>query len=284
MLGKLFKYEVKSLARVCGLMYLVAAIFTGLMMMYETLFKNIRIQNAWLRRFADMIVSMGGIGYLLVLVAVNLLTLVYLIYRFYQTMVSDQGYLTHTLPVTTGQLVFVKAVTAFCFRVLSFLVSGCSILLVVVSTGDWNKVVQGISDFRAWGDDVRIWGGPFAVFVILGVLICIFSGLFKILEYYMCLSAGNLFNSHKLAGAVVVYLVFNVVLGTAKTFVMVTGMYAAEKWSDQFFRVDDVDAVMQQVIGGIDVYMAAGVLLLAAGCGGLFAVCRYILKNRLNLA
>jgi hypothetical protein len=284
MLGKLWKHEVKSSIRVYGLMYLVVAIFTGLLMMYESLFKHIRIQNEWMRRFTSMITSMGSIGYLLILVTVNLLTLVYLIYRFYQTMISDQGYLTHTLPVTTGQLIFVKTVAAFCFRIVSFLVSVLSILLVIVSTGDWNKFVMKIQDLLMKADELSLRGSQqFIVFLILAVLCSVFSGLFKILEYYTCLSAGNLFDSHKLAGSVVVYLVFNVVLGIVRTFLMLIGMDMAEKWSDNLLS-DRMEPLLREMLGLIDIYMAAGMLLMAAGCGILFAVSRYLLKNRLNLA
>lgn len=100
MLGKLFKHEWKASIRVYGLLYILAAIFTVAVILYNQVFKNFAegLESKWLQGILVSIESVLVIGYVLVLLAVNILTFIYLIYRFYQTMVCDEAYLTHTLP------------------------------------------------------------------------------------------------------------------------------------------------------------------------------------------
>lgn len=129
MLGKLFKHEWKASIRVYGLLYILAAIFTVAVILYNEVFKNFAegLESKWLQGILVSIEAILGIGYILVLLAVNILTFIYLIYRFYQTMVCDEAYLTHTLPVTTGQLIIVKSVMAFCFQILSIIITIISV-------------------------------------------------------------------------------------------------------------------------------------------------------------
>lgn len=282
MLGKLWKHEIKSSARVYGLMYAIAVVFTALMIIYEGIFKHIDIQIEWIRRFADSIFSMLGIGYVIILIAVNILTIVYVIYRFYQTMISDQGYLTHTLPVKTWQLLLSKMLAAYLFQVVSLAVSVLSVFAVIVSAGFREEFTSGMNEMKYFLLN-RLNNTNFIIFLILAVLICIVSGIFKTLQYYVCLCAGNLFNSHKLAGSAVVYLVSNIVIGFIQTAMGVVGLYQAEDRADVlFYELEDVQA--SQVFGFLNGYMAAGLFIIVIGCVILFAASGYILKNKLNLA
>lgn len=296
MLGKLFKHEWKASIRVYGMLYILAAIFTGVVLLYNGIFRNFteRLQSQWLRSTMLAIEGVLGIGYILVLLAVNILTLVYLIYRFYQTMVCDEAYLTHTLPVTTGQLIFVKSIMAFCFQFLSILVTIASFLSLIIVGGEWNRAVSVFSEALQELKDSGFYCGNLAITTILFVLLIICSTFFSILVYYMCISAGNLFNSRKLLGSVVVYLVFNVVLRIFSIVLVIFGMWTAEKRLQHLVKLSDNDIYVldewinsmkpSAVLAFANSYLVAGLLLIAAGCVALFAVSRHLLKNKLNLA
>lgn len=294
MLGKLFKHEFKAVIRVYSLLCILVAIFTFMMIVYDRILNdNIQKLTGWLHVIAETMAAFLGMGYFLVLLAVNILTFVYLIYRFYQTMVCDEGYLTHTLPVTTGQLIFTKTATTFCFQVLSAAVTVFSILLLVIGAGAWSDLVNicrgAIEELR----DYNVFGINFSILIFLGILLVIAMVIFNILTYYMCISAGNLFSSHKLLGSVVVYLLFDVIKGIISAIIMVFGMWSASKrlngMSEKVLATEDIENwgvfhSPSEILGFINSYMVAGVILMILGCAILFFVSRYILKNKLNLA
>ena len=289
MLKKLFKHEFRAMAKGNALMYLLVAVFTFLVILYAETNDLVRgrLDSLWLKRVSAVLGGFIGMGYFLVLVVVNLLTLVYLIYRFYRTMVADEGYLTHTLPVTTGQLIFTKAVTAFCFQIFSFLVSLFSIVFVIAVRGGFGEIVSAVREVL--GEFSRYIGFHFITFFVLLLLLVIGVGMFGILKYYFCLSMGNLFNSHKLLGSVGIYLAFNIVMGIVKTILSVAGIYAgyerADRLAESFAEKDLSDAAkLSEIFGFIDGYLFIGVLLAVLGCGLLFFVSRYLLKHKLNLA
>lgn len=292
MLGKLFKHEWKASARVYGLLYILTAVYTFLVILYDGVFGKMIYQDSsgWLKGISSTFAVLLLVGYVVILIAVNVLTLVYLIYRFYQTMVSDEGYLTHTLPVTTGQLIVVKTVMAFCFQMISIVVTGLSIMALLLAGGGYAEVSSGIGEILSQLRNQGIFCGNFTVLVILGVLLAAVSSIFNILTYYMCISAGNLFNGHKLLGSVVVYLVFNVVLGIVQTVVMVVGVWVAEKHVDYLAgKQSDLEMWVNslqpsEMFGFVNIYISAGLVMMIVGCGILFFVSRYLLKNKLNLA
>ena len=224
MLGKLFKHEWKASIRVYGLLYILAAIFTVAVILYNEVFKNFAegLESKWLQGILVSIEAILGIGYILVLLAVNILTFIYLIYRFYQTMVCDEAYLTHTLPV-------VKSVMAFCFQILSIIITIISVLSLVMASGEWNAMISEFSHIIQGIKESGFWCGNLAITLILGVLLIIVSWFFGIFTYYMCICAGNLFHSHKLLGSVVVYFIFQFVMNILSVLLVIFGMWTVER-------------------------------------------------------
>ncbi len=295
MLGKLFKHEWKASIRVYGLLYILAAIFTVAVILYNQVFKNFAegLESKWLQGILVSIESVLVIGYVLVLLAVNILTFIYLIYRFYQTMVCDEAYLTHTLPVTTGQLIIVKSVMAFCFQILSIIITIISILSLVMASGEWNAMISEFSHIIQGIKESGFWCGNLAITIILGVLLIIVSSFFGIFTYYMCICAGNLFHSHKLLGSVVVYFIFQFVMNILSVLLVIFGMWTVEKrlkhmggFTENAYMLDEWISSIQppEILSFVNSYLFLGFLIIAAGTTILFFVSRYLLKNKLNLA
>lgn len=99
MLGKVMKYEWISTGRILVLLHLVLAVFTVIGNL------ELRIMNG-----SDSVIPentralIEGITmtvYVLIVFTAFVGTTVYLIVRFYKSMYTDEGYLTHTLPVGT---------------------------------------------------------------------------------------------------------------------------------------------------------------------------------------
>ena len=100
MLGKLIKHEWKSTYKMGCLMLVVIALITvfGWLAFQTPMWKSLSRNDfsfGWLDIFGFLTLMM----YVLLLVGVNFGILIYLGVRFYKTMYTDEGYLTHTLPV-----------------------------------------------------------------------------------------------------------------------------------------------------------------------------------------
>lgn len=119
MLGKLFKHEWKATARLLLLLYLaVPALFLAGWLIRL-------IGNELLTLFPAVLLICAG-------VAVFFLTFAFLILRFHKSMFGSEGYLTQTLPVRKGRLLFVKLCTAFLWVLLSLAAA-----LLAVGLGLW---------------------------------------------------------------------------------------------------------------------------------------------------
>ena len=120
MLGKLFKHEFKATAKVLLPLNLVLVLVTIIGM----IILNLDI-------FSGTAMALVGAAYLILYIlaifALFIMTYVILMMRFYKSMYSDQGYLTHTLPVSPLALLNTKLLTGVCWTFLHYFPVCCSI-------------------------------------------------------------------------------------------------------------------------------------------------------------
>lgn len=111
MLGKLIKNEFKSNVHSIGMIYLVSA--AAILIMLASYIADI----TWISALATIVLIATG------LIAI-VVTFISVVSNFKKTLYGDQGYLSFTLPVTSGQLLTAKTITSFCWMLLSYLVAG----------------------------------------------------------------------------------------------------------------------------------------------------------------
>ena len=104
MLGKLLKHDFKSLLRRIWPAFLILFASAGLCRLFWRLGEAYPAFNLVRGLALTLFILLLVVGYLFVCVVC--------IMRFYQSMVKDEGYLTHTLPVTKGRLIFSKVFTS----------------------------------------------------------------------------------------------------------------------------------------------------------------------------
>ena len=110
MLGKLIKNEFKANIHTIGMIYVVAAAAILVMMAAYI------VEITWLSAIATIVLA--GTGVLAVV-----MTFVSVVQNFKKTLFGGQGYLSFTLPVTSGQLLAAKTITSFCWMLLSYAVA-----------------------------------------------------------------------------------------------------------------------------------------------------------------
>ena len=88
--------------------------------------------------------------YFIYIIALFVMTSVFIVTNFYKTMVSNQGYLTHTLPVKTSTLINAKLLVAIFWEIMAGLLFILSIILFIlghVNISDINEILKNFLDF-----------------------------------------------------------------------------------------------------------------------------------------
>ncbi len=107
MLGKLIKNEFKAGLHSIANIYIAAFVAVAFMAV------SLAFDIAWMTAISLVAVVVIALGILIV-------TVFSIIVNFNKTLFRDQGYLTFTLPVSSGQLLFAKAFSSFCWLLLSY--------------------------------------------------------------------------------------------------------------------------------------------------------------------
>lgn len=208
-------------------------------------------------------------------IALILLTLIVAMVRFYQGMYSNEGYLSHTLPVKPSQHIISKLLTAFLFELGSVL--AIFISLNVITLGDVN-----IEVYKAIGYLVKELFGEYGVhsmlFIVEVILCALISMLTTVLMLYMCISIGQLAKKKKILLAVGVLFglyVLGQMLGTVLIIIVATMdpnmLEAIEQW------------IENNMITFMHISFCGGFVLDAIAALIFFFVNRHIMAKKLNL-
>ena len=140
-------------------------------------------------------------------------TMLIIAIRFYKTTYTDQGYLTHTLPVESGTLLAAKTITSvLCYlAMLAGILATVLILLGAIYThvGSYDRiflerqVAELLSDLsESFREEYGISFGAFVTFYIIFMVVACISAIMTVLG---CVSLGQLFTKHRIIGAIIAY-------------------------------------------------------------------------------
>ena len=210
--------------------------------------------------------------YWAIIMAMMVLTLVFVIQRFFKGLLGDEGYLMHTLPVKPWQLIFSKLICSIVTFIVSVLVGLLSIFIVIpFSTTDmlnfWPLLFTALSSQGI--------NGILAPLEILLLLLVSLAQCFL----YLAMAIGHLFNKNRILMSIVAFLAINFVVSlifssATFSFFSLVGEQITELLYDR----------MQISVWGM-FHMAVGLLILgsAAAAGVYFFFTERILHRRLNL-
>ena len=196
MLGKVMKHEMKATWKVLfpQAMVLVGVTLIGMLMMKMQVFE------------AD-IGALVGLAMLLLyiigLIALSVTAFIFLLVRFYHSMYGAEGYLSHTLPVTTFSLINGKLLVAvFWHAITSILVYVSAFSLIVtagLNLGNEGERIKLEELLQQLGDMIGI-----SIPALFGWAI-----LYSVV--YASMAIGQLFR-HKVAMSIVMYGVLYAIL------------------------------------------------------------------------
>lgn len=268
MLGKIIKNEFKSTYKV---MLLIQGILLLLSVMGGFSVRSLALTN----EKVSVPAILGTVVYFLSFVAVFVIVIVYIGQRFYKTMFSTQGYLTHTLPVKESSIFNGKLLVSYIWIFAMYVMVFISLFLMgsIASNGELFKIIvtdawaKFVDDFYTeFGFNVSIFLWEVFVATLLGIL-------YLIMWIFTSLSVGQLSDKHRIAASVftgigiyIVEEIFGVLLivNTAKKgAAIIDSSLAASKF---------VNSSMWTAMG----YMVIMVAVMYLGC-------MLINKKKLNL-
>ena len=134
MLGKLFKYEWRSISKLLLPIHGFVLLFALLSRFYFTISGG---TDALLNTDSTIIGTLTMLlifALVIVISSIAIFTYIYSGYHFHKNVFTDQGYLTNTLPVTPSQLLLSKELAALLWLLIDVVVISISIFILVGST------------------------------------------------------------------------------------------------------------------------------------------------------
>lgn len=269
MLGKVFKHEMKSSSS------LFIPLFLGFLAV--TLLCKFSAECTNTLKFSpkamSTITSVFIVLYSIYAVALVVMTAVFIVMHFYKNMISDQGYLTHTLPVKTSTLINGKLLSAILWQILSFVLLILSFLIFAAGHFNFNDISVFWQDLGELIEDISKYIN-LPLFTV-EITLCAIAGLFSgPLMMYASLALGHLFRKHRVLFAVVSYFAIYIAMQIISSAVI--GYIGAHFDYSQGLASSYAVSVGQS-------YLLFQTLFSIATAVGFYAVTDYIFSRKLNL-
>lgn len=151
--------------------------------------------------------------YIMIIVSGSFATSIVIAVRFYKNLFSEQGYLTRTLPVTSGQHLLAKTISGSIWSIINIIVTMISMLIVLGTPfiidslkADYSSICEELGMTGSYAH--LSWGTVIAIFVMTMV----FSSVSNVVTYYASVALGQLIPNHRVLGAIAAYFVISTVI------------------------------------------------------------------------
>lgn len=262
MLSKLLKYEFKATARYFAPIYLALLGF-ALINKFIKPFETIESSNNF--TLQAVISFLTTAAYFALIVGVIVMTVVIMIQRFYKNLLSDEGYLSFTLPVETWKHILNKLLISLLWSFLSVVVTICSIL-ILVDFADireiFTVILEGFNTFLGTA-------GFFTVPIYM--LLMAASGITMI---YAAIALGHQFSGHKLIASFGMYCA----LYMGYQIVLTLFIFLFSKTLFKTFFISTVPA-----LADINTIILIFTFIAALFVSVNFTITNVVLKRKLNL-
>lgn len=276
MLGKLLKHEFRATGRV---MLPVLGVLVFLSLLFNL---SVRFYSEGGSVFVSVLFGFVVFSFVAGVIAAEIIALVLMISRFYRNLLSEEGYLMHTLPVNVHELVWSKIIVSFVW----FFVTNLLIILIGVLTAlflSGTNLAEAFAQFPGWDE---LWGELQKLglyprhFIGLGLeylFLLLLGGVTTCLHFYAAMSLGHAVANHKGLFSVLFFIGISMFFSILSSTVGVSNIGNIE---DLMLRADTAVATIhsaQLLLGGVAVWelVQTAILYVATVLG---------LKRWLNLA
>ena len=275
MTGKLIKYEFRSIIKQIGIVWIALPVTALLLSFSDWIISGNELMPERSGIFGDILLMVTSFLYGGIFMAMAAITCLIVLMRFYKGLLRDEGYLMHTLPVKTWQLITAKGVVAACVVLGSILIAIFSIFML--------NAIGGFSDI---GDMLAQIGNlygehPVAFLYTLEILVIAITAILKsIYQVYAAMSIGQLAPKHRIAFSVLAYIgigaVMMILFILLISFLGTDMMAGAVKWMVN--GLDNMDAEQGVQLVALLFFLSQAVQVVI-----FHVVSERILNKRLNL-
>lgn len=267
MFGKLLKYDFRSMLKQFAFIWPAALV---LALVNRFTLNGLDSSSA----VGETTAGITMLVYVGIMIAMFVVTMIFVIQRFFRGLLGDEGYLMHTLPVSPWQLIGSKLLCAVVTTLLSIVVAILSILLIMpISWINILDMFKGFSYlFSHWNMELT-----HSVLFLLEFLLLICLGMANgYLHLYLSMAIGHLFNRNRVAMSVVAYIAINALVGIL---IGILGNMGLRNLSIPYDLINFGNAP----VAAMHLFFWISILIALAGDAVYFFCTEYILRKRLNL-
>lgn len=196
MLGKLIKHELKATSKLMIITH-IFILLLSLVLGAASFLRSMSIDSGL--SFTNGIMTFYIVLLFIAMSAISVFgTQVYIAVRFYRNLFTDEGYLMHTLPTTSTQLLHSKMISGAILLLFNLIVLGLSASIVY-----FPLITQTLglgTDFLSAFQSVSAMD---IISVCCSYALDYIVALFQI---YACICLGQLFHKNRLVAAIIIYL------------------------------------------------------------------------------
>ena len=197
MLRKLIKYEILADYKKYGIMGIAVIALAVLALISE------KTAPPYVNGYSNFISAVFAISSVFTIFSASILLIVLSTIRFYKSFLKDEGYLMHTLPVHTWQLIASKLIAAYIWFLFLLIISA---VYVTILNGNITWITDFSVSFIDGFSEENYYLNQLIISSLISVLLTPFSYLAHI---YFSFALGNLFSKNKLTMSVVMFLAIN---------------------------------------------------------------------------
>lgn len=168
--------------------------------------------------------SISFLAYAFILMVIAIGINIFIGYRFYKSMYSSMGYFTHTLPLSTNELILGKTIPAIVVQILIDLMVIISAVIIFlgyyVAKEGLENAIYNITSL------IQIFAGRYFHTGFGIILAAIILGIFAVIKtvsvtfiLLLCASLGQLFNSYRILMVVVSFIAINRIIAAVEWFI-----------------------------------------------------------------
>lgn len=260
MLAKLMKYEFKATSRLLVPLYLILLLFS---IINRFVFRPDSNNGA-----VQVINALLMFSYILLIFTVLIVTVIYMIARFYKNLLTDEGYLMFTLPAKAHQLITSKLLVTVIWFIMSIVIILISLFIAFATADSMPAVMNEIRNARI--EFNRAFGGNTPLLIIEMIIMCLLSLVVNILLIYVSIALGQSFTKHKIIGSFGAYMViYTIIQFVMLILIVILG------------GVTPRDIDMLSVLPKVFFPMAIVMLVIMGAC--CYLGTNHIFKKKLNL-
>jgi len=260
MLGKLLKYEIPAMGRKLLPLYAAWAA-TALLLGLTT-------QSAESK--TEYMVVISALLYTAIATAIFVMTIVLIVQRYNNSLLGDEAYFNHVLPVSVSAHIGNKAISALLWIFVTMLVAVLTAILIaigaIIVSGAHIDLIEMFRELMAIDID---WPEHFWLYFFEILILTIASAVKIIMQIYAAVTIGHQVPNHVGLMGIGAYILIMIFENTVATMVLIPLMMKMEYAEDGFMDFNSV--------------FVPGIIMTVLFSTLYFFICKYLMEKRLNL-